>query len=187
MKEGIKDDWFVLGKQSTQEEQLTVERNWLYGINTKKYALVLQFFVRNQLPSLTITPGVTIYAELVFFPSALPLRALIKQQFSSKDIDTIEGYKNWNEVALEETKLSQSNPFINNYPFIIENVKPVQFNNQWWLQDNEKNIMKLSDSFANIWKLLSISGGRELSVSLTGKENNYTPVGAWLNNNYKLL
>lgn len=187
LKEGIKDDWFVLGKQSTQEDQLTVERNWLYGINTKQYALVLQFFVRNQLPTTTLTPGIITNAEIVFFPSSSPLRALIKQQFNSREITTVEGFKNWNEVALEETRLNQSNPFINKYSFVVHQLKPVQYNNQWYLQDDEKRLMHITDGFANIWKLLSISGGKALSISITGKENYYTPLGVWHNGEYKLL
>lgn len=186
-KEGIKDDWFVLGKQSTQEDQLTVERNWLYGINTKKYGLVLQFYVRNQLPAITLTPGIITNAELVFFPSSSPLRALIKQQFNSKQITTVEGFKNWNEVALEETRLNQSNPFSTKCPFVVHQLKPVQYNNQWCLQDDERRLMYITDGFANIWKLLSISGGKPLSISVTGKENYYTPLGVWHNGEYKLL
>ena len=186
-KEGIKDDWFVLGKQSTQEDQLTVERNWLYGINTKKYALVLQFYARNQLPTITLTPGVILNAELVFFPSSSPLRALIKQQFNSKEMTTAEGFKNWNEVTLTEAKLNQNNPFINKYAFIVHQLKPVQYNNQWCLQDDEKRLMHITNDFTNIWKLLSISGGKALWMSLTGKENYYTPLGVWHNGEYKLL
>lgn len=186
-KAGVRDDWFVLGKQVTGEDQLTVERSWLYGIGTKQYALVLQFYVRNQIPTVTLTPGVAISAELVFYPSVTPLRALIKQQFSTKTITQIRGLANWNEVAEQETAYNQCNPFINTYPFVVEGLQPVQFNNQWWLQDKEKRLMRIGNSFPNIWKLLAISGGTALSLAVTGKENNYTPVGAWHNGAYTLL
>jgi len=186
-KAGIKDDWFILGKQVTQEDQLTVERNWLYGIHTKQYALVLQFYVRSQAPSFTLTLGVVIHAELVFYPSATPLRALIKQQFNTKTTTHIEGLVSWNEVAMQETNYNQHNPFINTYPFVVEGLTPVQFNNQWWLQDKEKKLMKIGDGFSNIWKLLAISGGNALSLVIAGKENNYTPLGAWYNGTYTLL
>ena len=186
-KDGIKDDWFVVAKQVTQEDQLTVERNWLYGINTKQYALVLQFYAGNQIPASTLTAGVAVHAELVFFPAAVPLRALIKQQFNTKTISNIEGLKNWNEVILQEINYNQLNPLINNYPFIVEQLKPVQFNNEWWLQDQEKNLMKITEGFSNIWKLVSISGGAPLSLTVVGKENNYLPLGTWQNGVYNLL
>jgi len=186
-QEGVKDDWFVLGKQSSHDEQLTVERNWLFGVHTKQYALVLQFYMRNQPPTFTLTPGVITHAELVFFRSSVPLRALIKQQFNTKSASQIQGFNNWSEVASRETSYNQKNPFVNTYVFVVENMKPVQHNNQWWLHDNQKQMMRISDRFTNMWKLLSISGGRELSLTITGKENDYVPVGAWHNGVYKLL
>ncbi len=186
-KEGIKDDWLVLGKQVSQEQQLTVERNWLYGIYSKHYALVLQFYVRNQSPAITLTPGVVTDAELVFFPSSVPLRALVKQQFSIKKITQIEGLKNWHEVKLQETKYNLSNPFLNTYLFFVDQLQPVLHNNQWWLQDQEKNLMMIVEAYPNIWKLLSISGGTSLSLAVTGKGNNYMPIGAWHNGIYNLL
>jgi hypothetical protein len=40
---GVSDQWFVLAKQVSEEEQLIVERNWLYGLDSRRYALILQF------------------------------------------------------------------------------------------------------------------------------------------------
>jgi len=184
---GVKDDWFVLGKQVTQEDQLMVERNWLYGIHTKQYALVLQFFVRNQLLTTTLTPGVTINAELIFYPSCTPLRALVKQQFSIKTNIPVDGLASWNEVAMLETNYNRYNPFINAYPFVIDALKPVQLNNQWWLKDKENKLMRIEDNFSNIWRLLAISGGETLQLAVTGKENNYAPIGVWYHATYILL
>ena len=76
---GISDQWFVLAKRSDKEENLTTERNWLYGIHSKKYALILQFYVRGQIPEVNLLPGSCLDAELIFFKGVNPLRALIKQ------------------------------------------------------------------------------------------------------------
>jgi hypothetical protein len=186
-QEGITDDWFVLAKQQSQEEQLTVERNWLYGIQTKRCALVLQFYVRNQVPGITLTPGVAVNAELVFFPGMVPLRALVKQQFNSKPVWRLEGLKNWDEVIARETNYAKVNPFINAYPFIVEQLKLVRYNDQWCLQDSEKKLMRITDGFPGLWKLMSMSGGSSLSITIEGKENNYMPLGAWHDGVYKLL
>jgi len=186
-KNGITDDWFVMAKQVSQEDQLTVERNWLYGIQTKRPAFVLQFYVRNQVPGITLTPGVVVNAELVFFSGMVPLRALVKQQFHSKTKSKPEGLKDWGEVVALETNYTQLNPFVNAYAFIVEQVRPVRYNDQWWLQDNKKKLMRMADNFPNAWRLLSISGGSSLSLTISGKENNYTPLGAWHEGSYKLL
>lgn len=80
---GISDNWLALCKQNLDIDHITTERNWLCGIETKRYALVLQFIVNGQGRQFTLTSGLVIRAELVFFPSVSPLRAIIKTQTAS--------------------------------------------------------------------------------------------------------
>ncbi len=184
---GIRDDWFILAKRVTQEDQLTTERIWLYGVHTKQYALVLQFSVRGQIPETTFSPGSVIDAELVFFKSSLPLRALIKQQHQTKTATQVAGFKNWNEVVCRETEIFSINPFIDQYPFLLDQLNLVKYNNEWWLQDEEKKLMRLQPQYSNLWNLLSVSGGKPLPMVVIGKEGEYTPVGVWALNKYNIL
>jgi hypothetical protein len=186
-QDGLRDEWFVLSKQVTQEDQLTTERNWLYGINTKRYALVLQFAVRGQVIEITFTPGTTIDAELVFYKSTLPLRALVKQQHGIKAALLVQGFKNWKAVSARETEINAANPFINEHPFLLDGLKPVHYNNEWWLQDEDQKLMRLQKQFPQLWKLLSISGGKPLATAVIGKENEFRPLGVWLQNEYIIL
>ena len=184
-KEGIKDKWVVLAKQTMEEEQLLVERNWLYGIKTKQYALILQFYVRNQVPAFTFTAGSLYDACLVFFNSTVPLRAIIKESNISQTRMVPEGIKNWKEVIELQTSRNSRYPFLDSYPFIVDALKPVLINNQWWLEDTEKNIMPVTRDYAGIWKLLSISGGESKSISLLSNTDTFIPLGIWNNNEYK--
>ena len=65
-KQGITDTWLVLAKQVSEDDNLTVERYWLHGIDSGKYALILQFLFRGQGAELSFTPGMYVQAELVF-------------------------------------------------------------------------------------------------------------------------
>jgi hypothetical protein len=47
--------------------------------------------------------------------------------------------------------------------------------------------MGIKNGFKNIWKLLSLSGGEALNMAVVGKENRYEPVGAWYQQEYKIL
>jgi hypothetical protein len=186
-QDGVRDDWFILSKQVTQEDQLTTERNWLYGIHTRQYALILQFSVRGQIIETTFTPGTITDAELVFYKSSVPLRALVKQQYQTKRAWQIQGLKNWKEVSFQETKINALNPFINEQPFLLDQLRPVNYNNEWWLQDDEHKLMRLQKHYNNLWKLLSVSGGKYLPMVVIGKETEYAPVGVWFDNEYKQL
>lgn len=185
---GIRDQWFVLAKQTTEEEKLLVEKNWLYGLHTKKYALILQFYVRTQPPESSFTPGLEVDADLVFYNSSLPLRALVKEQRNTwKPKQRPEAFENWTAVILRETADNATNPFGDARPCVVKQLKPVPVNNQWWLQDEQQQLMRITGNYGAIWNLLALSGGAPMQMSLIGKEKEYEPVGVWFNNEYKML
>lgn len=184
---GITDTWLVLGKQVTEDDNLTVERNWLYGIKSDKYALVLQFLVRGQGAQWALTPGLFVEAELVFYPSVAPLRAIIKKQINTEQVQQYKGFASWLQVVEAETAFTSVLPFRSERPFIIEQVKPVFYDHQWWLQDSNNAMMSIKTGFKHIWKLLSLSGGEALNMAVVGKEKVFEPFGVWHQQEYKIL
>ena len=183
---GISDQWFVLAKRSDKEENLTTERNWLYGIHSKKYALILQFYVRGQIPEVNLLPGSCLDAELIFFKGVNPLRALIKQ-FGVTSQQHVQGFATWNEVLLSTSDVYAKNPWANYHPVIVENIVPIKNSNQWVLKDINGDGVSVSSQFSQVWKLMSISGGKPIRLFAVGKEQTFEPMSAWVNNQYILL
>ncbi|MBE7170693.1 MAG: SWIM zinc finger family protein [Williamsia sp.] len=184
---GITDTWLVLGKQVVQEEQLTVERYWLYGTQTAKSALVLQFLVRAQGAVLSLTPGMFIEAELVYYPSAVPLRALIKKHASARPVSLQGMMPAWRELRKQEVETKALFPFLQARPCVVEQLTPVWHKERWWLLDKNNELMEIAAPFAPIWKLAAISGGKPLDTALVGRDNQYEPIGVWENGQYKSL
>jgi SWIM zinc finger len=185
---GIADTWLVLSKQNVEVDNIVTERNWLYGTSSNRYALVLQFIVRGQGATLAFTPGMFVQAELVFYPAVNPLRAIVKRHIAGSKVNISTGFINWQQVGEMETFLSSTMPVRANRPFIIQQLKLVQYNNQWWLQDTTEKMMPLKKEQQNIiWAILSISAGAALDMVVIGKEDQYEPVGLWYENEYKIL
>lgn len=184
---GIRDDWFVLAKQSDKEDALNIERNWLYGTHSQRYALILQFYVKGQIPELNLIPGTYIDAELSYFKGAHPFRALIKQQFGIKQQGIVLGSSLWNDVLKSTSEIMAVNPFFDNFPVVINSVLPIKLNNKWVLKDEVGAGVSISPAFQNPWKLLAISGGRPVKIFALGKEQEFEPLGVWANDHYKLL
>jgi len=185
---GVRDEWFCLARQTSEEEKLIVERNWFYGLKSHRYALVLQFYVRTQPPGASYTPGLVVDAELVFYHSALPIRALVKDQFNTwKSRGLPEGFADWTAVVKRETAYNARYPFADAWPWIVTQLKPVPLNNEWWLQDEQQQLMRISGNAGALWNILAMSGGAPMPMTLIGKENEYAPVGVWLGNEYKML
>lgn len=187
-QKGINDTWLILCKQSTEEDNLTTEKYWLYGLQSRQPALVLQFHARGMSkPQQLLTPGTSIVAELVFFPSEIPLRAIIKEPVTTGKLQVTSGLSGWQELVETETALSEKMPVRSERPYIVEQLTPVRHNMQWWLKDQYQQMMPVKQGFRNIWKLLSMSGGHALNIALLGKEKEYEPLGVWYNDIYKLL
>ena len=186
---GVTDTWLVIGKDSRDEQQLTVEQNWLYGIKTNQYALVLQFIARGQFGQLALSPGMYLDAELAYFPSAVPFRAIIKNYNAVRPVDlaAIQSYSGWQQVAGQESDLNSRLPFRSEMPFVVAGLKPVQYQKQWWLQDQEGGLCRIAPAYQNIWQLMAISGGEALTMTVIGKENEFRPLGVWHQNNYKAI
>ncbi|MBC7904320.1 MAG: SWIM zinc finger family protein [Gemmatimonadaceae bacterium] len=184
---GLMDTWLILGKEISEADSVLTEKFWLYGTTNNRYALVLNFSVRGQGGALTLTPGSYIEAELVFFPSELPLRALIKRQISSPAVTGYKSIEGWNALAEIEADLNSLVPFRTERPFILHSIRTVKYNNQWWLQDSSNNIMKIKPDFAGIWKLLSITGGEPKDMAVLGLEEQFSPLGIWTDGQYEII
>lgn len=186
-QEGLTDTWLVLHKESIEtENNITNERYWLYGTKSNRPAIILQYLVRGQGGQLNLVPGTYSEAELVFYPSRIPLRAIIKQQHSAQAAPVpVQKMENWQAVVSSETILSSLLPFRLPRPYVIQQLKPVQHNREWWLQDASGSLMKMQTAERNIWKMLAISGGEALDMVVIGMEDQYEPVGAWHQGTYK--
>ncbi len=186
-EQGIRDQWIVLAKQVTKEDNLTTERNWLYGTASNRFALVLQFYVRSQIPEVNLLPGSTIDAELVFFKGLNPLRALVKVQYGITQGHLVKGHLTFRELAESVSKQISITPFIDSIPIIIEDVELVASEKQWLLKDSHGSTVNIDPSFKGLWKLLALSGGHKMKLFALGNENNYEPIGVWIDQQYKML
>lgn len=186
---GVTDNWLVIGKESRDEQQITVEQNWLYGLNSNRYALFLQFIARGQFGQLSLSAGMYLQAELNYFPSVVPCRAIIKNYTiaGAAAKPDIQSYTGWGQVAELETGLGSRLPFGNDMPFMVASLKPIQYQKQWWLQDQEGYLCRIVPDFKNIWQLMALSGGEPLTMTVIGRENEYRPIGVWHQNNYKII
>ncbi|RAJ06631.1 SWIM zinc finger protein [Chitinophaga skermanii] len=181
---GVEDDWLVLAKTCTEDGNITTERFWLRGVNTGQYAMVLNFIVRGQVNSMLLAPGAFIHAELVFYPSVLPLRAIVKSHTALHRELPIKGVQTWMDVAMAQTQAREQYPFSQEAAFVVEALTPLQFNNEWWLRDQNSNLMRIPSYFSAQWHLLALSGGLPLKMAVVGKEDTYLPLGVWHQDKY---
>lgn len=186
-QEGIADQWFVLGKETEQQDHLTVQRNWLYGMQSGKHALVLQFYAYTQLPELNFTPGTALEAEITFYKGIDPFRAFVKSAGKTTFPATLTGLENWQAQQKAEKAFYISSPFAGKRPYVIQQMKLARAEGQWFLSDDENKATAILCTQRQVHKMLAISGGAEFTAVLLGEEGVFRPLGIFIQGNYIVL
>ena len=162
----VEDDWLVLGQFVDEDERFRVQRTWLHGIRSGRSAMILQFAAGMAPFDDTFAPATHFEATLAFWPSAVPMRALVHERKT-----VAEG---WNErlpgvdsfaVCLRDVAhaLGQQ-PWIGRTLCVVRDVVPVVGSDELWsLVDRDRAAIPLRG--AGTWSLLAISGGDPVDVA----------------------
>ena len=73
----VSDHWSVLAWRDLDQDRIRTRRIWLYGQRTGRPALVLSFAAAGQSLDDSLGIGTEADADLIFYPAAVPLRALV--------------------------------------------------------------------------------------------------------------
>lgn len=162
--ESLSDQWLAIGRQTEVIDDITTQRNWLYGCHSGRFALVMNFAFKKMPIESTIKPGAVHDAELVFFPSATPLRATIRQQgATAQNIpDILPGLEDWAAAEKMMAQRLTDNPWSDHFPLMINGIKAYQGTTGWGICDANNKVIPFHQGNSNLplQQLLALSGGR---------------------------
>jgi len=162
---GVRDHWLVIGARVEQEDRLRAQRVWLWGEVTNRAAMILHFAPAQQPLDTSLLTGTKLGAELVFYPSAYGLRALVKERFSDARQAAIwPGYETISAAMAEYAAAIARNPWIERFPVALKAVAPVKRDEAWLLRDADDRVLPLHRRFESRWELLALGGGRPLPL-----------------------
>jgi hypothetical protein len=178
--EGIADRWAVLGQRVQREDRLRVQRTWLWGVNTNRAALILQYAAGKEVIQSLFIPGTQLDAEIVFYPGACPLRALVKsRQAPDSAPPAFTAYATIAEAYKAYTGALTRNPWLEQFPLALDAVYPRQRDGRWIARDAAGHLLPLAPEFTFPWELLAFSGGHPLSLFGEWNGDRLLPLGAW--------
>jgi hypothetical protein len=162
---GVRDHWLVIGSRVEQEDRLRVQRVWLWGEATNRAAMILHFAHAQQPLDTSLVIGTTLDAELIFYPGAYGLRALVKERFSdAQQAEIWPGYETISVAMVEYAAAIACNPWIEKFPVALKAVTPVKRGEVWVLRDADGRALPLHPRFELRWELLAFGGGRPLAL-----------------------
>ena len=190
--ECVTDNWLVLGKkQEVLDDKLTMLRVWLYGTQSGRQAMLVEYAPAHLPIVAPVLPGTLVRAVLAFYPSNLPYRAQIKQQGAVNAQTPIqpEPLAGWAAAHRQAAEWLSKSPWADQYPQYVAGLTLVNNQNTWLLRDSEGAVMEIDPAFEEekIWQLLAVSGGAPLDCFVLRSGGNVTPLGYMSNENHYLL
>jgi hypothetical protein len=176
---GERDRWAVLGQRVEEDGPMRTRRTWLQGLGSGRAALLLDFAVGGQLER-GLPPGTAFEGELVFYPGAWPLRALVKERLGP--VGPLEAAPSGHGAAAAVESYAGAlarNPWLEVAPMMLAAVVPVLAGGAWHVRDADGWALPLTPAFASAWPLCALSGGQPLGLFGEWDGDGLTPLGAW--------
>jgi SWIM zinc finger len=167
----VRDHWQVLARRDLEQDRIRTRRTWLRGRKTGRDALLLSFAAAGQALDDSLTVGVDADADLVFYPGAVPLRAVVLagrdgSEGGPPDGGTIAGLLAGYAAALG------ADPWLDSWLAVVE-ITPARAPVPA-VRDADGDALPLHPGADDCWPLFALSGGRP--VTLAGE---WTPRGLW--------
>ena len=187
----VTDNWLVVGQQVKENDDITIQRNWLVGIKTNKRALILNFATKFSPLEISVVPGSVIAAELAFFPAALPNRAIIKsnselQKGLEYTPEFVETLQQAHQLKVSSLKLD---PWANDHIVLLKNSRLICMDEAWYVLDNTNAVAPVISEFSldKCLKWLAITGNDKVDMACVIRDKEILPLGVFNNLNYTII
>ncbi len=176
-----RDQWLILGRRLEAEGNLQVQRTWLWGRSSQRVALSLSFSASAYQPlDVSLVPGTELEAELVFFPSAYPRRALVKTRHGDpQSIKTMVGYPTITHALDQWQQALAHQPWLGTFPMSLRKVTIVPEADQWFICDQANASLPISRLCSKVWELFALSGGHPVDLFGEWDQQQFVPLSAF--------
>ncbi|MCP5451358.1 MAG: SWIM zinc finger family protein [Gammaproteobacteria bacterium] len=176
----LRDRWLLVGQRGYEEEQMRVRRSWLWGRHHDRLALVLDFAHQSQPMPPMAAPGSWLEAELGFFPSEYPQRALLRHAVAVEDQEMPTGLADGAALLDRYAAALARQPWLAVLPAAVAEALPVRRESDtWFLRDAAAKLLPCHPGFIETWRLLACSGGSPLTVFGEWNGQQFWPLSSW--------
>jgi SWIM zinc finger len=175
------DRWYVLARRVTDEEQLRAQRTWLWGLDRRRLAVLVDFARPGAAFAWELWPGTVLDADLVRFPGSAPLRVLVAERRGEPvPGGTPPGWRHLGDLAEARSATIACDPWIDRWPVSVRAVIPRRLKTGWQIVDEDGRRLPLSVDEDAGWRLYAASGGRPVHLLGEWEGPGVVPLGAWM-------
>lgn len=172
--DAVEDEWWVLGQRGEEEGQIRLIKTFLWGKNSKRPAIFLQFGHASQPLAPQFAPFTRMRANAIFYPGATPLRATFRDKSAAISLaDVSFDFATPIAPAAESyAHLLAQNPWLDALPVALKGVALLPTDGAWLVRDGHGDEWPISPLFNRHWEVLAASGGAP--ITLFGEWNGET-------------
>ncbi len=187
----VKDYWLTIGQEKEGLEELTILRTWLWGINSNKSCLILNFGTAYSTLENTFMTGTVTKSEVAFFSGHYLQRGIVRTTVETlTELPEQPNFHQNIKSFQQDFKAKQAQyPWLNNEPFLVRNIRLGIHQGIRYLVDEDHNTLPIISSFdeeANKKWILK-TGNYPVDIAFVLKGKTVLPLGTFTKNKYEAL
>ncbi len=188
----LTDHFWVLARQTMVEEELTIQRNYLYAQQSGRFAYILNFAYKNVPIPTVFVPGTQAKATVVFYPGRWPYRAVLKSQETGHSETSFQkpiGYSDWSAAQQGLTDVLNQSPWADQVPQLVGPLTLHTANSRRYLRDQTGLSQPITSTWpdSSFYKWLAFSGGHPVMAFVLRSEKAILPLAIWTDSTYHIL
>lgn len=189
--QSVKDTWFILGCLLEEEDNLKTKKIFLFGLENKKFAIILDFAISTK-PFIhdDLIAGKSFKGDVIFYPSNLELRAIIKNKIfiNNKNINDYVPEMSIDDIYSHYSESLIKNPFIEKIPCFTKNIYfYIKAQNDAIIFDDDNNFIPINKKFNSIFEAQIFSDTDKISLFGEFNGKDFFPVFAFNSNEYNFF
>lgn len=161
---GHTDLWQVCGTHTVDDERVSRRACYLYGQESGRWAMLLQFSAGAQALPPPLLPGSAYQGTLHYYPSAAPLRAVFGADLQpATTAPPMQGSAIAPLLERYSATLA-AQPFLDPQPMLLEHVTPQLADNGWLLRGADGAALPVDSRFRHGFHLHALAGGAPSTV-----------------------
>lgn len=191
------DRWYVLARATVDEDDITVQRTWLWGAGSGRPGLIVDFARPGAAFAWELWPGQALDATVARYPGSAPLRVLVADRAPGSVAEAAgegaasstlgpagppPGWDSLDEMCAARGRYLARDVWMARWPVSVKEVLP-RFDRggacRWSLTDRPGARMELAVDDSPAWKMMAVSGGRPVHVLGEWGDEGLVPLGVW--------
>lgn len=158
--DGVADRWFCWAQYAEEIDQgLRVQRSWLFGLSSGQRALALSYARQGAGFDTSFVPGMSHEAELVFYPSSLPRRVVVKSRGQETAADRLPGFDSIEAAFAAYGAELAINPWLDSFPMPLSKVRLARRGEGFVLMDSRNHALELRAPAESLWSAYAATWG----------------------------